>query len=128
MSTFSGIFENEDEFDFGVLADMIDHDEGGGAMKSASKASSKMPTSITDDDAGDDGGGGSEDDGMEGSEKRGSKAKSPTKRRASTIDRRRERNRVLARKTRLRKKFFFEVSQPLQAFCMKHSAFYLSNQ
>ena len=41
------------------------------------------------------------------------KAKSSSKRRGSTVDRRRERNRVLARKTRLRKKYFFEVRTSL---------------
>ena len=111
MSNFPGIFENEEEFDFGVLADMISEEDGSGGMKGATKSStSKMPTNVTDDDANGDEDGGSDEDGMDNSDKRGNKAKSPNKRRASTIDRRRERNRVLARKTRLRKKFFFEVS------------------
>ena len=115
MSGFSGIFENEDEFDFGELADMITED-GSGGIKGASKPStSKISSSVTDDDAGGDGDGLSDEDGMDNGDKRGNKAKNPTKRRASTVDRRRERNRVLARKTRLRKKFFFEVS----AFCVE---------
>ena len=89
-------------------------EDGSGGIKGASKPStSKMSSSVTDDDAGGDGDGLSDEDGMDNGDKRGNKAKSP-KRRASTVDRRRERNRVLARKTRLRKKFFFEVS----AFCV----------
>ncbi len=105
MSNYPGNFVNEEE----VLADMISEEDGSGGMKGATKLStSKMPTNVTDNDANGDEDGGSDDDGMDNSDKCGNKAKSPNKRRASTIDRRRERNRVLARKSRLRKKFFFE--------------------
>ena len=68
-----------------------------------------MPEATEDDlnKEGDDSGSDLDLDGSSG--KNRGKAKSPVKRRGSTVDRRRERNRVLARKTRLRKKYFFEV-------------------
>ena len=116
ISNFSKIFENDEDFDFGVLADMIEPDEGGSVTRGGtSKATSTKNSSVTNGDFGDNIGDASEDNAIGINESRGVKQKSPTKRRASTIDRRRERNRVLARKTRLRKKFFFEVSMSFEA-------------
>lgn len=59
-----------------------------------------------DDDGDDDG------DGIDGSKKRKTEPRPKTQ---AQIDRRRERNRILARRTRLRKKFFFESLQKQMA-------------
>ena len=67
-------------------------------------------SAVTEDERNDEGGESGSDQDPDGvGIKSRTKAKSPVKRRGSTVDRRRERNRVLARKTRLRKKYFFEV-------------------
>ena len=71
---------------------MIEPDEGGSVTRGGtSKATSTKNSGVTNGDFGDNIGDASEDNAIGINESRGVKQKSPTKRRASTIDRRRER-------------------------------------
>ena len=112
---FANVFENEElsvMFNSFVDANVeVGSGRRSGATEVVSNKKLKLSmTAVTEDEK-------NGECGDEGSDhdlddiKRGGKAKSPAKRRGSTVDRRRERNRVLARKTRLRKKYFFEVGE-----------------
>ena len=118
-SAFASVFENEEwlgselnlaEGHGGPSSGLV-VEQNGTQAKQLSKNSMKLfvdPSNMGKNQ--EDGGESCSDQDLEGvGTKNRTKAKSPTKRRGSTVDRRRERNRVLARKTRLRKKYFFEV-------------------
>ena len=118
---FASVFDNEQWLGSGEQAQVPNEAGSGLALRRSGTAALLSKTSmsmamaaVTEDERNDEGGDSGSDldaDGLGG--KKGGKAKSPVKRRGSTVDRRRERNRVLARKTRLRKKYFFEV----RTFC-----------
>lgn len=109
---FANVFDNE-EMDFLLLSDYFKGERDGNgndAPKATRKRdqnkSTPAPAQPNIDDADLD----DLDDEDDGKDSKGTRNKLNTKRRGNTVDRRRERNRVLARKTRLRKKYFFEVS------------------
>jgi hypothetical protein len=104
-----GLFEND--LDMSILTHMMAGDATGSKARDP-KLMEIDDLGITSNEIVHDENDLSEEEGdVEMLDKRdSSKAKGQSKRRSSTIDRRRERNRVLARKTRLRKKYFFEVS------------------
>ena len=105
-----GLFEND--LDMSILTHILVAGDATGSKASNPKLMEIDDLGITSNDiAHNEDYLSEEEGGVETLDKRdSSKAKSQSKRRTSTIDRRRERNRVLARKTRLRKKYFFEVS------------------
>jgi len=95
---------NDNDFDFNVLSEYLFEEE----KYPTPHQPNAMSTSSKSDDVSDQ-----EDfsscDEADGKRRKGSNSKSLKSQ--DQIDRRRERNRVLARKTRLRKKFFFESLQ-----------------
>lgn len=119
---------NELDMDFNMLSEYLFNEEEGRAMygtgsnaagagiSSAVSLGSFSPSMMMDyapHDISDHEGSSGEDDSHDpssGSNKKGKSSKEGGGKNKDQLDRRRERNRVLARKTRLRKKFFYEVS------------------
>ena len=117
---FASVFDNEQWLGSGEQA-QVPNEAGSGLAACRSGTAALLPktsmsmamAAVTEDERNDEGGDSGSDLDADGGGNKVGKAKSPVKRRGSTVDRRRERNRVLARKTRLRKKYFFEV----RTFC-----------
>jgi len=100
---------NDGDFDIGLLTDyLFDHDDEGRDASPMKRGKNKNigkeePNDISDEE---------DNSSIEGEAGNGKRRKVNGKIKSKDqIDRRRERNRVLARKTRLRKKFFFESLQ-----------------